>query len=248
MKPRFAGKVALITGAGAGIGRAVTVQLAREGASVLAVDIDEQRLKETESLADGTVTSHVADVSDATACAAAVQACVGAYSRLDILGNVAGISRAEHFTDVTVEQYRRMMGVNLDACFFLSQAAMPYLLKSDGNIVTISSVAGIIGQAYTASYSISKAAVIQMTKALAMEYLKTGVRINAITPGGINTPLIQNFHVPENIDFDLMKRYAPVRGVGEAEDVASLFAYLASDEARTIHGAIVSVDNGMSAG
>lgn len=248
MTQRFTGKVALVTGAGAGIGRAITLQLAREGATVFAVDLDEQRLKDTVSAAEGAVTSFAADVSDPATCAAAVQACIDQHSRLDVLGNVAGISRAEHFTDVSIEQYRRMMGVNVDACFFLSQAAVPYLLETGGNIINIASSAGFTGQAYTVNYCASKGAVIQLTKALAMEYIKTGIRVNAIAPGTTNTPLVQNFQFPENIEIDLMMRYAPARRAAEAEDIASLFAYLVSDDARSIHGAVFNVDNGATAG
>jgi len=120
---RFVDKVALVTGAAAGIGRATTLLLAREGASVLAVDLDANGLKETVALAEGRVEPYVADLSDPEVCRAVVEHCVATFSRLDVLGNVAGIAGAWHFTDVTVEQYRRMMGVNLDACFFLSQAA-----------------------------------------------------------------------------------------------------------------------------
>jgi len=245
---RFEGKVALITGAGSGIGRATTLRLASEGATVFAVDIDEGRLKETEDLATGTVTYHVADVTKPEACAIAVETCVAEHGRLDVLGNVAGIARAEHVTDVTVEQYRRMMGVNVDAYFFLAQAAIPHLLETSGNIVNIASNAGLMGQAYTVVYCMSKGAVVQLTKALAMEYVKTPLRVNAIAPGGTNTTLVQTFQVPADVDFELMARYTGFRAMGDAEDIASMFAYLASDEAKSVHGAIMSVDNGITAG
>jgi meso-butanediol dehydrogenase/(S,S)-butanediol dehydrogenase/diacetyl reductase len=248
MTRRFDGKVALITGAGAGIGRTTALRLIEEGAQVVGVDINREALDETSALASDRFTAIVADLTDPETCRSVVETCVDRHSGLDVLGNIAGTARAEHFTDVTVEQYRKMMGINIDACFFLSQAAIPHLLRSNGNIVSISSTAGLIGQAYTATYCISKAAVIQLTRALAMEYLKSGIRINAIAPGGINTPLIQQFQIPQGVDVDLMKRFDPVRGVGEPEDVASLFAYVASDEARTIHGAVLSVDNGMTVG
>lgn len=245
---RFEGKVALITGAGSGIGRAVTLRLAEERATVFAVDIDEARLDETAELAPSEVTTHVADVSGAAACQAAVEACIAAHARLDVLGNVAGISWGEHFVDVTVEQYRRMMGVNVDAAFFLSQAALPHLLDTGGNIVNIASNAALMGQAYTAVYCMSKGAVVQLTRSLAMEFVKTRLRVNAIAPGGVDTPLSQAFRVPEGVDYDLMNRYVGFRPMGQAGDIASMFAYVASDEAGSIHGAVISVDNGITAG
>lgn len=247
MSDRFAGKVALITGAGSGIGRAVTTRLAAEGASVLAVDIDGSRLEETQSLTNGTVAVRTADVSDPDACAAAVDACVEQFGRLDVLGNVAGIYVAAHATDLSVEQYRRVMGVNLDGCFFLAQAALPHLLEVDGTIVNIASNAGLQGVPYSVAYAMSKGGVVQLTRALAVEYLKTGLRVNAIAPAGTNTNITATAQFPAGIDADLARRMAGLRGMAEPEEVAGLFAFLASDEARSITGAIYTIDNGLTA-
>ena len=251
---RYEGKAALITGAGSGIGRAVTLRLADEGAAVLAVDVDGERLDETVATAagaaesPGAVTPYVADVTSPEACGAAVAAAVAAHGRLDVLGNVAGIARAEHVTDVTVERYRHMMGVNVDACFFLAQAAIPHLLEVGGNIVNIASNAGKMGQAYTVVYCMTKGAVIQLTRALAMEFVKTDLRVNAIAPGGTNTSLTRTFEMPPDVDGELMARYTSPRPMAEPEDIASVFAYVASDEARAIPGAILSADHGITAG
>ncbi|RHW23660.1 SDR family oxidoreductase [Nocardioides immobilis] len=244
----FEGKVALITGAGAGIGRAVVLRLAEARATIVGVDRDAVALAETAGMIGGRMTQSIVDLTDPVACASVVADAVEAHGRLDILGNIAGMACAELLADVTIDQYRRMMAVNADAPFFLTQAAMPHLVRSNGSVISLASTAGVIGQAFTSTYCMSKAAVIQMTKALAMEFLKTGVRINAIAPGGINTPLIQNFTVPDGVDMDLMGRYAGVRGVGEPEDVAALFAFLVSDEGKGFHGAVLNLDHGVTAG
>jgi NAD(P)-dependent dehydrogenase (short-subunit alcohol dehydrogenase family) len=248
---RFGGKVALITGAGSGIGRAVTLRLAAEGAQVLAHDLNEATLDETAKLAadnGGTVTTRAGDVTSRDECFAAVAAAVDAYGKLDVLGNVAGVARAEHFHEVPEAAYRLMVGVNMDAPYFFAQAAIPHLLQSQGNIVSIASNAGLMGQAYTVAYCMTKGAIVQMTKALAMEYVKEPIRINAIAPGGTNTALSQNFQIPSDVDFDLMARYTGFRQMGTPEEIASLFALVASDEGKSFHGAVLSCDNGITAG
>lgn len=243
----FEGKCALVTGAGSGIGRAVALRLAAEGAQVLGHDVDGGRLAETDDLAGGTLHTRVGDVTDPDECKATVAAAVAELGRLDVLGNIAGIARGEHVADVTVEQYRRMMAVNVDAYFFLAQAAIPHLLETGGNIVNIASNAGLMGQAYTVVYCMSKGAVVQLTKALAMEFMKTPLRVNAIAPAGTMTNLVMGYQMPEDVEPDLF-RYSGFRGLTEADEVADLFAYLASDRARSIHGAVLSIDNGVTAG
>ena len=248
---RFTGKVALITGAASGIGRAVTLRLASEGGQVLAHDLNAAGLEETAKLvadAGGTVETRTGDISDPEECQAAVEACVSAYGRLDVLGNVAGIARGEHMADVSVAGYRQMMGVNVDGPFFLAQAALPHLLESGGTIVNIASNAGLMGQAYTVVYCMTKGAVVQLTRALAMELMKTPVRVNAIAPAGTNTNLTATWTMPSDIDWDLMGRYSGMRGMNSAEEVANVFAFLASDEASSIHGAIISADRGVTTG
>jgi NAD(P)-dependent dehydrogenase (short-subunit alcohol dehydrogenase family) len=247
---RFQGRTALITGAASGIGRAVTLRLRAEGAQVVGVDVDEAGLEETVGLAGGGVTAHVADLTDPGSCRDAVEAALAAGGRLDLLGNVAGVAWGQHATDVTVEQYRKMMAINVDACFFLAQAAIPHLLESPvgGTIVTVASNAGLMGQAYTVVYCMSKGAVIQMTRALAMEYVKTPLRINAIAPAGVDTPLARGFSFPSDVDGALMAPYIGHRPPSTPEEVASLFAHVASDDSRSMHGAIVSLDSGVTAG
>jgi len=243
---RFEGKVALITGAGSGIGRAITRRLCDEEARVLAVEIDTARLDETLALANGTVAGLVADVADPDACLSAVEACLERFGRLDVLGNVAGIYRASHTTAMSRDEYRRVMSVNLDGPFFLSQAAIPHLVTSGGNIVNIASNSGIQGVPYSAAYSASKGGIIQLTRSLAVEYIKTPLRVNAIAPAGTNTNIALSASFPDDIDPDLAGRLLGPRGLTEPEEVAALFAFLASDEARSVTGAVYTIDNGLT--
>jgi NAD(P)-dependent dehydrogenase (short-subunit alcohol dehydrogenase family) len=248
---RFTNKSVLVTGAASGIGRAVALRFVDEGANVFAFDLDTDGLEQTAKAADGgpgAINVHVGDVSRRDECGAAVAAAVATYGGIDVLVNVAGIFRASHFADTAEAEYRAVMGVNADGPFFMCQAAVPHLLERSGSIVNIASTAGMEGQAYTVSYCMSKGAVTLLTKALAMEYIKTPLRVNAVLPGGTDTPLVGSVAFPDDVDWELIARYAGVRGFNRPEEVAAAVAYLASDDASSVHGALVPVDRGSLAG
>ncbi len=159
---RFEGKVALVTGAGSGIGRATAVRLAAEGARIFACDIDASGLADlaTEAKSTGAILdTHILDVSDPEACSEAVGLAVEAAGKIDVLCNIAGIWMIGHLTDFSPEQWNRLVGVNLSGVFFMSQAAVPHLLETEGNIVNMSSSAGLVGQAYNSMYCATKAGV-----------------------------------------------------------------------------------------
>ncbi len=247
---RFAAKVALVTGAGSGIGRATAIRLAEEGASVYLADINGESLQETTKLLPegsdyrcGTL-----DVSSSEACRQLVADTVAEFGQLDVLCNIAGIAPSQHFADISEEAWNRVIGINLNSVFFLCQAAMPHLVESKGNIINMSSSAGRTGQAYNASYGATKAAVLMLSKSLAIEFASKGVRVNAICPGAVSTALSKNFEPPEDADMNLFMRLMPLLPMAEAEEIAAAVAYLASEEARFVTGIEFAIDGGQTAG
>lgn len=215
---------------------------------VVGADVDDECLRTLEKELGPSLTPAVVDVAQRAECVAAIEQCVRAHGRLDVVGNVAGIARAEHFTATSEELYRRLMAVNVDGAFFVAQAAMPHLVESSGVLINVASNSALQGVGYLVAYSMTKAAIVAMTKSLAMEYVNAGVRINAIAPGGTATRLTETFAAPSDMDIDLAMRMAGFRGVNDPEEVAAFFAFVASDEAPGIHGAILSIDRGITTG
>lgn len=248
---RFVDKVALVTGAASGIGLATAERLAREGARVLACDINAPLLaSETARLAaEGLqIGAHPLDVTDAAACNAAIAAVVAAHGKLDVLCNVAGTLFLKNFTEITDTEWHRQMAINVHGAFYLCRAAMPHLLETRGCIVNVASVAGLVGIPYGAVYSASKGALLMLSKALAVEYASRGVRVNAICPGSAATPLVSGFAPPEDADFSLLSRLMPLLPEhGQPAGIAATIAFMASEEARFMTGAGVVIDGAQTA-
>ena len=233
---RLDGRVALVSGAASGIGRAVAERLGAEGAQVVGCDLADR---------DGMV---VCDVRDQSACVAAVGEALDRHGRLDILANVAGIGISRLIGELTPEEWRRVIDVNLTGTFLLSQAALPALLETRGTIVNMASVAGLRATPYNAAYCASKGGVIMLTKSMALELAKAGVRVNAVCPASVDTPFLRNFELPEGADMALLTRAAsPMGRLVDPDEVAGAVAYLASADAATISGTTLVIDGAATA-
>ena len=247
----MAGKVALVTGAASGLGRATALALGRAGAKICVVDVNQAGLEDTASqlrALGSEALIYAADLALADQCSGAVKASVEAFGRLDALCNVAGLIIFTNSTEMAVADWNKTLAVNLSAPFHLSQAAIPHLLAQGGAIVNVASTAAFVGEAYAAAYCASKAGLLQLTKAMAMEYMHKPIRINAVAPGGMATGIAANLRLPEGADVALIKRFSGMRGLVEVDDVADMIAHLASDAGRAFHGACVTMDRGITAG
>jgi meso-butanediol dehydrogenase / (S,S)-butanediol dehydrogenase / diacetyl reductase len=244
------GKIAIVTGAGSGIGRAVAQRLAAEGARLVIGDRNHEGAEETARGIGESTRAVPLDVADEASAQAIVAHTVSLHGRLDILCNIAGVLDFGRFDDVDRTRWDRVISVNLTGVYHMCRAAMPHLVASRGNIVNMASAAGLVGIPYNSAYTASKHGVIGLTRALALEFSKEGVRVNAVCPGGVKTAMVaQSF--PEDIDMTMVMRAASWLDSGEMaepSDIADAVAFLASDQARRITGAAMSVDGGQTAG
>ncbi|MGV0745831.1 SDR family NAD(P)-dependent oxidoreductase [Mycolicibacterium sp. XJ870] len=241
------GKVALVTGASSGLGAAVAQLFAARGASVFGIARDAERMATVFDEVPGGRYASV-DISSSQACRQAVAQCIEEFGRLDALINVAGFHQMRNTLEVTDEDWEKDLAVNLNGPFFLCRAALPHLLEAGGNIVNVASIAGIEGEVYSAGYCSAKHGLVGLTRALAIEFTSERLRVNAVCPGGMLTPQTTEFAAPENADWNLIMRIAAPRGMMDVADVAKTIAFLASDDAAAVHGAVYIVDAGKTAG
>lgn len=245
---RFVGKRALVTGAASGIGRATALLFANEGARVAIADINSEGLAETADLMAEPPTALVYDASDLSATQAMVRS--ASTDGLDILCNVAGLLKWGSSLDFPLEDFERVLKINTSSVFAACQAALPELIRSKGVIVNVASTAALQGAAYMIAYTASKHAVAAITKGLAVEFASVGVRVNAVCPGQVRTPMTTSQKPPPNVDWQLVMRNAPklADGICEPEDIAAAIAFLASDQARKATGSLLPIDAGLLAG
>jgi NAD(P)-dependent dehydrogenase (short-subunit alcohol dehydrogenase family) len=256
---RFTDRVAIVTGAASGIGKATAARLAAEGARVLASDISKEALDESAEQANagavasgagGEVVAHVADISDEAQAAAAIEAAISRWGRLDVLANIAGMLKTVRTHECDLDTWNRIIGVNLTGTFLMTRAAIPHLIESKGNIVNTASTSSFFGHPWMAAYASSKGAIAALTQTLAVEYCKEGVRVNAIAPGSVTSGITNNVEFPGDLTKDegkLVRRIMSPTGFGAPEDVASVVAMLASEDGRHITGEVIRIDGGTHA-
>jgi len=243
-------KVVIVTGASSGIGRAAALLFANQGSTVIAVGRNEKELtalsKSVESGA-GVIKPHLADVTEMTQLERIVTETVANHGRIDVLVNSAGIIKNGTIEDTTLDDWDKMLNINLRSVFALSQKAVPYLVETKGNIVNVSSVAGTRSFPNVLSYCVSKAAVDQLTRCTALELASKGVRVNAVNPGVVVTNIHKRGGMEEaayDAFLEHSKSTHPIGRVGTPEEVAELIYYLASDKASWITGATYEIDGG----
>ncbi|MGP9022689.1 SDR family NAD(P)-dependent oxidoreductase [Streptomyces sp. BR1] len=256
---RYAGRRALITGGGSGIGQATVLRILAEGGRVVAADVSEAGLKDTVEKAGvhaDRLTTLVVDISDETSVRAGVAAAVSALGGLDVLVNAAGILRSSHTHETSLADFNKIVAVNLTGTFLMIREAIPALLEGDGPaVVNFSSTSAAFAHPYMAAYAASKGGIQSMTHALAAEYGKRGIRFTAVQPGSIASGMTDGSGasrastgpgLPEDADMSLFMKLAPALGQGFAgpETVAGVVAMLGSADGAFITGTEIRIDGG----
>lgn len=242
--------VVLVTGASSGIGAATAIAFAEAGWSVMAAGRDEARLEEVADVSEN-ISTWAGELEESDDCDELVADTVDEFGSLDCLVNAAGILIRNNAEETSDEDWRDTLAINLDVPFYLSRAALPFLLQSEGSIVNVASYWGLKAGDRALAYCTSKGALIMMTKAMARDYAADGLRINAVCPGGVDTPMLVSETEEQGGDVDAflanVAATSPNGRIATPEDVAALMLFLASDAARHITGTAIPIDGGLMA-
>ena len=242
--------VALVTGASSGIGAAIAIGFAEDGWDVMAAARDEGRLEEVADVSDRIVTWS-GELAASEDCDELIADTIEEFGQIDCLVNNAGVIVRADVADTSDDDWRYTMAINLDVPFFLSRAALPYLLRSEGSIVNIASDWGLSGGERAAAYCASKGGIVLLTKAMAKDHARDGMRVNAVCPGDVDTPMLAAEAEEQGVELETFLEESadanPNGRIATPEEIASITMFLASDAASHINGAAIPVDGGASA-
>jgi NAD(P)-dependent dehydrogenase (short-subunit alcohol dehydrogenase family) len=248
---RLEGKVCVITGAGGGMGREAAIVFTGEGAQVCVADVDRERAEETVSLCSGDAFAIAVDVADERAVEAMYSATAERYGRIDVLYNNAGISPADDASvlETSVEAWQRVQDVNTKGVFLCCKHGIPHLLtRGGGSVINVASFVAILGAATSQiSYTASKGAVLSMSRELATQFAREGVRVNALCPGPVETPLLLSIYGDDPAAFERRRVHWPTGRLGKPREIVNAALFLASDESSFVNGAAFVVDGGITA-
>jgi NAD(P)-dependent dehydrogenase (short-subunit alcohol dehydrogenase family) len=251
---RIEEKACLVTGTASGIGRAIAMRFAAEGGRVICLDVNSDGLSETLATirdAGGTAEGIVTDVSERGQVNRAVERCIDLHGGVDVLVNNAGVNLPGVFHEVPDSTIERTLAVNLKGPIYACQAAIPSMLaRGGGSIINVSSVNGVVAEPYLAIYATSKGGVVMLSRGIALDYAKQGIRCNVVCPGWVDTPI--NYAHAEMLGglqhvYDTIDSFQPIGRPGTPEEIANLVLFLASDEASFMTGSVLLIDGGMTA-
>jgi Dehydrogenases with different specificities (related to short-chain alcohol dehydrogenases) len=251
MGDRLAGKVCIVTGAGSGIGRASAIRFAEEGARVTAVDIDREAVEATVRSIGSEAVAVQADVSVAAQVKAYTDATVERWGGLHVVFNNAGVNLPGVFHEATDEVIDRTLNVNVKGCIYGCRYAIPYMLAGGGgSLINTTSVNGIVAEPFLTIYATSKGAIVMLSKGIALDYAKQGIRCNALAPGWVDTPI--NYAHAEMLGglkevYATIDSFQPIGRPGEPREIANVALFLASDESSFVTGSVIVADGGMTA-